>query len=441
MQYSVALCIPTYERSDLVRDFLENCGRDYADAGIDIYYYDSSESDDTANVVQSWPEQEHLFYVRLPHTITLNEKMYRIFRGNDLKKPYDFISLSNDSTQHSREALQLLQEHMSLDYDFIDVGYQSALQTKAYSDPDEYLLECIESIQHIGSTFLNVRTMLTGVDWDSYAPVFLSRGGPGWSHMGADLYLYFRRFLALEHFSALHLHIERWMRRTSPLRKSSFYEKDMIRYACEGWVQTFDRLPDAYISKWDACRKSASKYIMTGVSDFFLYRRRGLFSLPVFFRYWAVWEKVTYVSRFALFYASLIPRSWLEKRYSERERKGLQKLKAFCGRFPRTVIYGAGNHGYAYNAYMELHQLDYEAFCESRKKPDKNQFAGHAVYSLAELEADLENIGFIIALQELNAKEVVPMLKQKIGDYHIFYEPLFEAEMRCQLGFEAFGTM
>ena len=43
----IALCIPTYENSKVVEDFLINCAPYYMECGIDIYFYDSSREDAT----------------------------------------------------------------------------------------------------------------------------------------------------------------------------------------------------------------------------------------------------------------------------------------------------------------------------------------------------------------------------------------------------------
>lgn len=441
MAYSVAICIPTYERPELVRDFLENCAAYHIEAGIDIYYYDSSEGNDTEAIVRAWPDQEHVFYVKLPPDLSLNEKILYVLQGHGLKREYDFLSLSNDATQHSAEAVDRIVSHLDLKYDFIDVGYEDGLETGTYSDPNEYLLQCVESIQHIGATFLNRRTMLTGVDWQDYERRFRPVAGQSWANMGADLYFYCRRFLELEDFLALHIQITKRMRRTSALKRSSFYEKDMIRYVCEGWTHTFEQLPDAYTGKWIACRRSACGYITGDVSDFYLYKRQGSFSLPVFLRYWSVWPKVTSIPRYKLALASLPPRRLLELRYERRKERGSKKLETFCAMFPRIVIYGAGNHGYAYGEYLRLRRLTYDAYCVSSRKPGKDFFAGHPVYELAELEPDMERIGFIVAMQKTNAEAVLSTLREKVGQRQIFYDPALESDIRYGLGYQAFSNV
>ncbi len=404
-----------------------------------MYFFDSSEDDATEKAVLNWPEQEHLFYISLPQEMTLNEKFLRIFKRTDLKKDYDFLSISNDSTQHSAEAVQLLAEQLDLKYDFIDLGYQEKLKTRVFTDPDEYLLDCVVSIQHIGASLMNTHTMLTGIAWSKYEAFFLARGESEWSAMGADLLFYLQRFLELEHFHALHIQITRRMRKFSALKKTSFYERDMIRFMCEGWVHTFAQISDAYTNKWKACREAGSAYTMRMASDFLLYKRQGLYSLPVFLRYWRVWDKVTRVPRPQLILVSLPPRAWVERYYQRRMERGTRRLKAFCESFPRIMIYGAGGHGYVYGAYLTDQGQAYEGFCVSSRKPGKEVYAGHPVYELSELEGKLEQIGFIVALQRLNAEAVLPMLRGKTDAKHIFYDPSFESDIRYELGYQAFS--
>ena len=438
-KYSLALCIVTCGRSELISDFLNNCANSYADAGIDLYFFDSSEDEATEKAVLEWPERNGLFYVRLSPETTLNEKFLRILQETDLKEKYDFLSISNDSTQHSAEALQLLMDRVDLKYDFIDLGYQETLKTREYTDPNEYLLKCVESIMHIGASWMNVHTMLTGVDWNEYESLFLLRGDTEWSGMGADVCFYLRRFLEVEHFCVLHLQITRRMRKFSALKKSAFYERDMIRYLCEGWIQTFDHVPSAYTDKWKACREAASAYTTRTVSDFLLYKRQGLYNLSAFLKYWRVWNKVTKLPRWQLFLASLLPRAWVERYYTRRAERGVRRLKAFCESFPRVMIYGAGGHGYVYGSYLTEQGIRYDGFCVSSRKPGKDTYAGYPVYELEQLDSQLKEIGFVIAMQRLNAEAVLSVLREKTDAKHIFYDPSLESNIRNKMGYQAFS--
>ena len=67
---TIALCIPTYERCDVLKDFFITCAQYYIESGIDIYIYDSSISDDTRKLVLEWRKKyKAINYVSISESI------------------------------------------------------------------------------------------------------------------------------------------------------------------------------------------------------------------------------------------------------------------------------------------------------------------------------------------------------------------------------------
>ena len=116
---SMAVCIPTYERKDIVEDFLNTCYESYTAAGIDLYFYDSSMGDDTERLIQSWLPKGRLYYIRMPSDMHPNAKAYKIFQGFGLEKDYDFILLSSDGLQHKVDIISQAMECLDLKHDMI----------------------------------------------------------------------------------------------------------------------------------------------------------------------------------------------------------------------------------------------------------------------------------------------------------------------------------
>lgn len=60
----LAFCIPTYNRNAIVEEFLEQFASIFYQLGIDIFFYDSSESNATELVVKKWKNiYENIDYV------------------------------------------------------------------------------------------------------------------------------------------------------------------------------------------------------------------------------------------------------------------------------------------------------------------------------------------------------------------------------------------
>ena len=163
---SVALCIPTYERSDIVEEFLEECSEYYLDAGMDIYFYDGSSDTKTEKAVRRYQESRHIYYIKRPENFTF----YMIFQGYGFQKEYDFIWPFGDATRYTKEAIELIVSNLKLQYDMICVDGTglSKTGTRIFLKPQEFMRECAWHMDYIGATLLNQHTILNNVDWVHY---------------------------------------------------------------------------------------------------------------------------------------------------------------------------------------------------------------------------------------------------------------------------------
>lgn len=453
MSCSLAICIATYERPELIAEYLKNCAGNYADAGVDIYFYDSSKTDSTEKTVQSWPDKEHVFYVRIPSEKHLSEKMLMILQGYGLKKNYDFISLSNDATQYSKAAMKYLTSKLNSGYDFAVYMYYAKKKfikppddpgTETISRPQQFFLQCGVECLHLGTTFINVRTMLKNVDWSKYEYLFVHTGSADeWHSMGGYFAFYFNRFLELKRFRSLVVYFtkQRTMRWTSALKKNTIYDQDLLPYMCESWPRTYGLLDERYHRRWKVCRRAASAYITGTPSDFILFRRLGLFSPEILSKYWDRWRKISKVPRPLLAVIAALPQETLQKRYERRKRNGLQKLERFCRTHSNILIYGAGTSGQILDNYMTERGMTFKGFCVTIRKPGKETFDGYPVYVFKKLSKDkLSNIAFILAMRRGNANQVLYELKKRhVKPKQIFYYDEFLADIRSEMGYVCYS--
>ena len=62
----LAICIPTYNNSELVEELLIRCGDIYKRKSFDVYIYDSSENEETKVVVNRFQKKyNNLFYTAI----------------------------------------------------------------------------------------------------------------------------------------------------------------------------------------------------------------------------------------------------------------------------------------------------------------------------------------------------------------------------------------
>lgn len=424
----VAFCVATYERSKLVEDFLVKCSAHYIEEGIDIYYYDSSVSDRTRDVVCGWPDQEHVHYVRMPSDMHPGAKVYKIFQGYGLKKEYDFIWLSNDACQCSRAAIEQLVSNLSPEYDIIEVINDTDahhIGTRTFTDRNEYMGKCAWHLTLYGAALLNVHTLLEGVDWAYYEQKFLVSPLIYFSHVS----FYFYRLLELDRFCARYLCMPPQSITMSSLKRTIGWARNLFYVVCEGWVQTIEGLPDYYTGKERAMSGADGFSFMRTITQFYRYKQRGIYSMRVYLKYRSVWHKVTSIPRRELFLAALVPGPAVKAFYGLRKRNGQRKLQRFCAAHERIVIYGTGVLGKLYARYFGRQGIPFEGFCVSRRKP-KHTALGYPVYELAELEnAAAGSVGFVLAMNRDHVGEVLSAVKKTAADWDIFCDFKFSEDI------------
>ena len=429
---SLVLCIPTYERHDVVEDFLVNCSAYYIEAGIEIYYFDSSVSDETEKLICEWPDQEHIHYVKIPSEISANAKAYRIFQKYGLEKEYDFIWLSNDGLQCTRQAIGQIMGSLKLDYDIIEINSTDSgnIGTRTFTDSNEYMKSCAWHLGLFGAAILNAHTMLEGVDWEYYEKKFLVPLLDPYSHVS----FYFYRILELEQFCALHISLNPQLVKSSKLKKRVGWLDHFFYNLCECWVQTIEDLPSCYTSKKDAAKALGDLSIIKRMTIFYRLKECGLYSLGCFLKYRTVWDKVTSFSINRLFLAAVVPRWLVKTYYSQRKAAGHKKLQQFCSSHKKIAIYGTGAVGDIYAQYFDKYGLGYEAFCVSHRKALHQEHLFHPVYEFDELKHSPDDIGFVLAMLERNVEEVLPAVQEAVGSDAVFCNLKFSEDMRYELG-------
>ena len=89
----LAICVPTYNRADVVEEILLYSAEYLKKHDVDIYYYDSGDNRDVEAIVDKHNQNGHnnVYYVRVPSDYLYGDKIDLIYSGEGLKKEYDYI--------------------------------------------------------------------------------------------------------------------------------------------------------------------------------------------------------------------------------------------------------------------------------------------------------------------------------------------------------------
>ena len=135
---SIAMCMFKHNHPGTVAQVLAATCLNYYLHGIDVYWYDSSEGDETQRIVEAWIHRGYtnLYYVNVKGMM-LKDKWIAVSKGEGLEKSYDYIWPSKDRTIWPQETLDAVREHINEcpDIMYLEVrGNASEPEKNVYGD-------------------------------------------------------------------------------------------------------------------------------------------------------------------------------------------------------------------------------------------------------------------------------------------------------------------
>ncbi|WP_312503634.1 glycosyltransferase [Lacrimispora sp.] len=411
----LAFCIPTYNRSIMIEEFLEQFSALFYELGIDIYYYDSSENEETRLVVEKWMLlYKNICYIRIPSTWHANKKVQCILEQYGVEQKYNYLWVCGDSVRFSELALRKILPLLDQKYDMIIVSgtEKGQLGTREYTDKNELFQNCAWHMTLFGAVILNVHTMLKEVPWMGLKEKYETSDRINYSHVG----YYFEIICKLEKFRAYHLTVDRGIQ-TSRLKLAGGWYHDAFKVLCEYWPSTIDALPQCYMNKKDAINKLGYYSCLTP-RRFLHYRRGNVYNINTLLRYRTALKDMSRLNIFQLWSLSCLNPKLAYyiaandlKGYIKDTRK-IHRLRGFCKKHHAIYIYGAGKIAELYGKYMQRKGIAFQGFLVTQKEKNPEILQDHPVIPLSDFEDLCEGTGIIIGLNQQNIKEVQPIIKE-----------------------------
>lgn len=414
----VAICIPTYQRKDVIQEYLESNLGDYQESYFDIYIYDSSEDNSTEKLVTLWQEQcQNLYYVRMPSELHSNMKVYEIIKGYGLKGNYQYLWVNSDAVRWKKQSIERVLLSIQDGYDIIALNCDmEGIGDNEYTDKNAFFYDCAWHLTLYGAAILNIDTMLKNVDWKELTEKYNCQKHVNFSHIG----FYFEQILKLPNFHAKYLSIKEQDMFSSPLKKFSGWKKDTFYVWCYCWPQTIKALPNYYQNKNKVIKKEGMYSGILRKKNLQELRKESLYNLQVFQLYKKDWSILTDVPKFYLFLLAIIPPRLIEFVQcflNKWDRKiKINYMKKFCKKNHKIYLYGAGKVALRYASYLEKWNVIYEGFVVTHRGDMSEVLAEHQVLELSEIDLS-EKPGIILALNKYHQKEVLQQLNE-IGYTH-----------------------
>ena len=141
----VALCILTYNNSDVISDVWDRNIYYYDEMGIDVYFFDSSADDKTEYIIESYISKglDNVFYERLDSELTYDEKLMYVMSEYKFTHDYKYIWPSKYRTCIGNILYDHIVSAMKDNHDVIFLGAsgdrtRSELYDRIYSNSVEF---------------------------------------------------------------------------------------------------------------------------------------------------------------------------------------------------------------------------------------------------------------------------------------------------------------
>jgi len=170
----VAICIPTHNHPEVVEDVLRESLDIYKKYNVDVYYYDSSENDDTQRVINSFKMvgYSNLYYVRVPYDWGVDYKVQMIFSQYKFQKDYEYIIPLKDRVYYSDNLWQCVISGMQKKPDIMLVGlsvYNNSFGTFVeYTNPVAFYRDCGWLTTSLDAVIYRYKSILSDFDMEQY---------------------------------------------------------------------------------------------------------------------------------------------------------------------------------------------------------------------------------------------------------------------------------
>lgn len=303
-KFHLAIIVPTKNRPDIIRFWINLVGKEFYNYGIDLIFYDSSDDLSTKNLIDNCKLDNILWYSYKDKVgdITLDRKVY--CAANKFCKKYDYIWLCRD---RSIPQITVVYKHLcdmysnSCDFAVVYPHYKSPTEyiEKYYDNCSSLLLDLCGEMTSLGSIIFSSNTLENIVN---QYPIDEVKNYGLWLPIALFQYLPNVKFKALYFIDNSFFYI--------PYTSSSFWIKSDTLYWLwsKRWITMIENLPPIY----DGVKNDVLKFknwTLSPFSKFLLVsgRTNGGLTLRSFFKYKKYIKKVANISISKLFCLALTP--------------------------------------------------------------------------------------------------------------------------------------
>ena len=401
----LVICIPTYNRWDVVEDVLASELHILKKYQVDIILYDSGEGDETEKVCENYQQQgyDNLFYRRVASEIPSNQKVYMIYREMETSA-YDYVWMIHDYKICEEDALCFLLEQLKKDADFYAIDYRAReeYQAEAVTSKERFFKENVYSLTLYGAAVVNRERVIVGTDWQELEKKYVYSEAINFSHVG----FYFERIDVLDKPQLVVLYLKKNTLRASVKKVGNRWYDETIRVWTQSWASAILKLPESFPDKREVIRSIQNLHLTR--KHFLEYKRAGIFDIKVLLKYWR-WIKLSSS-------VSMLQYFWIAVRNPNKMQQILEKdflrdIIAEQKKGRKTVIYGAGKYGGECVSVFNRHKVRLDGVLVSNAEENPTELSGHPVYASRQYLTENKGAYVVIAVAPWGVYDIAEQLE------------------------------
>lgn len=414
----IAICIPTYKRAKMVSEICVKIADTIEKEAFDVYVYDSTPDRSTEEALyEVLQENDHFFYVKVPPEIHSSKKLYDIYKNGKIQSLYDYLWILPDYMFFTKEIVQAVLTKAEENWDMLMLDYYDPEKVgdRLYSDAKQIFSEYAWSMVQYGLVLLHCNRVLKNVDWQTLESKYLCENCYNFSHVT----MYFERMIQIPEFKFFHFSVERRMVYISKYRREYGDFDSILRIWGYRWYKSLYALPVYYNrQKKTAIKRFCRNTGMLDEKNVATLRVRNVLNRKTFGEYRKQWHLVSTVPPILVWFIVYMPSPFAEGIARFGSVKGwflrpfvLLHFYHFCKKCKKIYVYGAGVLAQNYADFLEKNGISFEGFLVSNSDSNEKMLKRHKVSELLAVPYET-GMGIIIALNEKNKNEVLPLLHE-----------------------------
>lgn len=395
----MAVCILTYDRDDLITEFLKTQVELYEQFEVDVWIYDSNENHVCGKTIKEYIKlYSNLYYVEVNSNLHSNKKALQIIKGYGRTKKYDYIWFTQDAFRIEQDELESIIEIVQNDFDIITIANDDSkcLSSKEYYDVREYFKDSAWKLTGYGNCILKTSSMIDNADWDKIEKKYLVDTCINYAHVG----YYFEQLLLIEQPKMFYKHVNYGKYYMSKLKKQPSWIENVFHIICEVWVGLIDKLPDYY----DVYKKEVIKSLCIDANffsfrKFIYYRKLDIYNMDIYNKYKNIWPMLCDLDEDFL-------KKLAETELNEVENFENYRILKFYEKYRNIYIYGSGIVANEVVEILKRNKKDWISFLVSDVSLNKQNLHNHNIVKF-EKKMIKKDVGIIMGVNYKNYNEIV----------------------------------